>query len=99
MEFWSLTDDELIDRIESCDRAGRRAARDAALEELFTRLREQPPRDDPGAVERVIGYVRSAFAGDDGPESAGVREPRRPAPQAGGASAWIGPPARAGDAA
>jgi hypothetical protein len=103
LELWSLTEDELLDRIDSCDRDGWRVARDAALEELFARLREQPPPEDPGAVERVIAYIRSAFAGDDadddGPGSAGVREPRRPPPQSDGASAWIAPRTRADEVA
>jgi hypothetical protein len=102
MELRSLSEDELFDLIDACDRDGWGVARDAALEELFARLRERPAPEDPGAVERVIAYIRSAFAGDDaddGPGSAGVREPRRPLPPSDGASAWIAQGTRAQDVA
>jgi hypothetical protein len=85
-----LTDDELFARIASLDDAGGwREAVEAALEELFSRLRDQAAPEERRDVERVIGFIRSAFADDedDGPPSAGVREPRRPAPRSGATSA------------
>jgi hypothetical protein len=91
MELRFLTDDELFARIESLDDAGgSHEAVQAGLEELFRRLREQAAPEDLLNVERVIRFVRSAFADDDeddGSAGAGVREPRRPAPQSGSASA------------
>jgi hypothetical protein len=90
MDLRLLTDDELFAHIASLDDGGgRREQVEGALEELFRRLREQAPPEGARDVERVIRFVRSAFADDedDRPGSAGVREPRRPAPQSGSSGA------------
>jgi hypothetical protein len=87
MELRLLTDDELFAHIEALDDDGEPVH--AALDELFGRLREQAAPEEHHEVERVIRFVRSAFGDDeaDGSAGAAVREPRRPAPQSGSASA------------
>ena len=90
MELRLLTDDELFAHIASVDDGGgRREEVEGALEELFRRLREQAPPEGARDVERVIRFVRSAFADDEdeGPGSVGVREPRRPSPHPGSTGA------------
>ncbi|MGI8424627.1 MAG: hypothetical protein ACR2NO_11065 [Chloroflexota bacterium] len=95
MEFRRLTDDGLIARIESLDDGRDREALDAALDELFRRLRYEAAPEDLDYVRAVIDHLASMYRqsddDEDGSDSIGVREPRRPAPQAGNASVAIEP--------
>ena len=84
MHVGRLSDDELVELIESGPPT------DAALDELFERMRAEALPAKRAYVEAVIARLRWTFAqvdddGDDG--LAGVREPRRPAPSAGSVAA------------
>jgi hypothetical protein len=83
-DLWALSDDELFSLIETLD-AGCHARCElaTALEELFRRIRAETAPGERPCVEAAIGRLRRAFSQDedgDGPQDAGVREPRRPPP-------------------
>src|SRR5215813_7661643 len=97
MDVARLTDDELIAHIESLADTGEdRAALSAALDELFRRMRDEAKPGKRDYVEAVIARLTRNFSqrddDEDDMDAAGVREPRRPAPQAGSASAAVEPP-------
>ncbi|MEA2219306.1 MAG: hypothetical protein QOJ35_1932 [Solirubrobacteraceae bacterium] len=85
-DLWALSDDELFALIETLD-AGCHERRElvAAVEELFRRIRAEAAPSERSSVEAAIDRLRGAFGqdgddDDDGPQAAGVREPRRPPP-------------------
>ena len=83
VELRDLSDEALVELLES-------SPDDDALEELFRRIRAEAKPEKRAYVEAVIARLRSSFApedDEDGPGTAGVREPRRPSPQAGSAAA------------
>jgi hypothetical protein len=92
-----LSEDALLDRIESLVGAGPgSAALMSSLEELFRRIREEAEPGERDYVEMMIARLRSTLSQRDddepGPAGEGVREPRRPAPEAGSAAAAVGLP-------
>jgi hypothetical protein len=81
----TLTDDQLILLVDSLADCGDELF-DAAFDELARRIREEEVRDGRADVEAKIAHLRSVFTsrgGEDGPDTVGVREPRRPSPSAG----------------
>jgi hypothetical protein len=99
-----LSDDALVDRIESLSGAGPdNAALMSSLDELFRRIRDEADPEDRDYVEVAIAQLSSTLSqrDDDEPglEETGVREPRRPAPEDGSAAAAIDQPRWRGEAA
>jgi hypothetical protein len=94
MDLRRLSEDALIDHIESLVGTGpENRALMASLDELFRRIREEADPGDWEYVEVAIAHLREALTvridDEPGPEAAGVREPRRPAPEGGSAAAAV----------
>ena len=80
-EAAELNDDELIALIETRDDRGES---DAALDELFRRIRAEVTPGERSSVEAAIARLKTILShddDDDGPDVGGVREPRRPPPE------------------
>jgi hypothetical protein len=89
-----LSEDALLERIESLVGAGAaNAALMSSLDELFRRIREEAEPGERDYVEMTIARLKSTLTQRDddepGPAGTGVREPRRPAPEAGSVAAAV----------
>jgi hypothetical protein len=89
------SDKELVEHVESLSGSGPdNEALWEALDEVFRRMRAEAPPEKLAYVEAVIRRLTWSFSqrdddedGGSPPGTGGVREPRRPAPTAGGAAA------------
>ena len=102
MDPESLGHEHLVAYVEWLSRHGDRDELEAALDELFARIRDDIRPGEREDTEKAIARLRRIFTeedDDDGPDSLGVREPRRPSPHAGDAAAAIEPPDSRGEAA
>ena len=95
MDPESLNDEHLVAYVEWLSRRGDRDELEAALDELFARIRDDIRPGEREKTEKAIVRLRRIFTGqddDEGPDVLGVREPRRPPPHAGDAAAALEPP-------
>jgi hypothetical protein len=99
----TLSDEQLIAYVEWLFNRRDAEGLDRALEELVARIRQEEERfGDRPDLEKDIARLRSQFTlgdGDDGPDSLGVREPRRSPPDAGSDGATLELPQGRGKAA
>ena len=91
----TLTDDQLILLVDSLADQGIDELFNSAFNELARRIREEEAQSGRADVEADIAHLRSVFTSrgeDDGPDTVGVREPRRPSPLAGSEAVALEPP-------